>query len=76
MAQLVQLGLDVPAYADGVAAAKFARGETGPDLAENRRLLGQYPPESDADLSIAHNEVEEQILGWLHHIYNKRMFGK
>ena len=76
MAQLLQLGIDVEAYADGVAAAKFARGETGPELAENRRLLGQYPPESEADVSIAHDAVEEQVLRWLHHVYNKRMFGK
>jgi hypothetical protein len=46
------------------------------DTAENRRLLGQYPPESEADLSIANNEGEAQLLTWLHHIYNKRMFGK
>ena len=32
---------------------KFERGETMLDLSENRRLLGQYPPESEADVSIA-----------------------
>lgn len=73
---LVQLGIDPRAYAATLAEQKFARGETVLEIAENRRLLGQYPPESEPDLSLAHTETEAQVLRWLHHIYNKRMFGK
>jgi predicted ester cyclase len=76
MALLVQLGIDPHAYAETLAAAKFVRGEEVFELSENRRLLGQYPPESEADVSIAHSDNEAQVLRWLHHIYNKRMFGK
>ena len=70
------LGIDPHAYAENIARQKFARGETVLEIAENRRLLGQYPPEAEADLSLAHDPLEEQVLGWIHHIYNKRMFGK
>ena len=73
---LVQLGIDPQVYAADIARQKFERGETVLEVSENRRLLGQYPPESEADVSIAHTDSEAQVLGWLHHIYNKRMFGK
>ncbi len=73
---LIQLGIDPQAYADDIAQRKFAAGEPLMDLAENRRLVGQYPPEAEADTSIAHNEGEAQLLRDLHHIYNKRMFGR
>ena len=73
---LVQLGIDPHRYAADIAQAKFDRGETVLEASENRRLLGQYPPESEADVSIAHTDQEAQVLRWLHHIYNKRMFGK
>ncbi|GIL39587.1 ester cyclase [Roseiterribacter gracilis] len=76
MAQLVQLGIEPHAYAQAIAQAKFARGEEVFELSENRRLLGQYPPEAEADVSIAHTDTEAQLLRWLHHIYNKRLFGK
>ncbi len=76
MAQLVQLGLDPHDYASRLARAKFEKGETVLEVSENRRLLGQYPPETEADLSIAHTDTEAEVLRWLHHIYNKRMFGK
>ena len=76
MAQLVQLGIDPHEYAAKLAQQKFEKGETVVEIAENRRLLGQYPPETEADLSIAHSETEAEVLRWLHHIYNKRMFGK
>ena len=73
---LVQLGIDPHVYAANLAQQKFERGETVLEVAENRRLLGQYPPESEANLSLAHTENEAQLLRWLHHIYNRRMFGK
>ena len=46
------------------------------DIGENRRLLGQYPPEAEADTSIAKTELEAETLRWLHEVFNKRMFGK
>jgi len=76
MALFTQLGLDVNERADELARYKFEHGETMFELSENRRLLGQYPPETQADLSIAHDDGEVQVLEWLHHIYNQRMFGK
>jgi predicted ester cyclase len=72
---LIQVGVDPQVFAEGIARKKFELGESVVDLSENRRLLGQYPPEAEADVSIAHNEGEAQLLRWLHHIYNKRMFG-
>ncbi len=76
MAQLLQLGIDPHAYAATLAQRKFEAGDAVVEIAENRRLLGQYPPESDPDLSLAHTDTEATVLGWLHHIMNKRMFGK
>ncbi|MEY8099229.1 ester cyclase [Falsihalocynthiibacter sp. S25ZX9] len=76
MSQVKQLGLDTHAYAETLAANYFDKGLLAVDMGENRRLLGQYPPETAADLSIANNALEEEVLGWLHEIHNKRMFGK
>ena len=76
MALIVQLGLDPHAFAMDMALKQFEKGQTMVEIGENRRLLGQYPPEAKADLSIAHTDTEAQLLEWLHHIYNKRMFGK
>lgn len=73
---VLQLGLDPHAYALDIATRKFDAGEPVMDLVENRRLLGQYPPESEADISIANNDEEAQLLRDLHHIYNKRMYGR
>jgi predicted ester cyclase len=76
MAIIKQLGLDPHAFAERFARAHFEKGFTNLDIGENRRLLGQYPPESEADVSLAHNPLEEETLRWLHEVYNKRMFGK
>jgi len=76
MAQLLQLRIDPHEYAATLAKQKFERGEAVLEVSENRRLLGQYPPETDPDLTLAHTETETRVLRWLHHIYNKRMFGK
>ena len=73
---VLQLGLDPDAYALDIARRKQAAGEAVMDVVENRRLLGQNPPETEADVSIAHDEEEAQLLRDLHHIYNKRMFGR
>jgi predicted ester cyclase len=76
LAVITQLGLDAATYADKMAQTYFDKGLLAIDIGENRRLLGQYPPEAEADLSIAHNDVERDVLGWLHEVFNKRMFGK
>ena len=76
MAIIKQLGLDPHAFAERFAREQFEKGFTNLDIGENRRLLGQYPPEAEADLSLAHNPLEEETLRWLHEVYNKRMFGK
>jgi predicted ester cyclase len=76
MALIVQLGLDPHAVATDVARKQFEKGQTVLELGDNRRLLGQYPPEATADTSIAHNDTERKLLEWLHEIYNQRMFGK
>lgn len=76
MGPLIQLGIDPHGYAETLARKKVDAGEQLMDVLENRRMIGQYPPESDADTSIAHDEGEAQLLRDLHHIYNKRMFGR
>lgn len=76
MAQVKQIGLDVQAYAEGLAKSYFDKGLLAVDMGENRRLIGQYPPESKPDVSIANNDIEREVLEWLHEIHNKRMFGK
>jgi predicted ester cyclase len=76
MALIAQLGLDVHAFAADMARKQFEKGQSVVEIGENRRLIGQNPPESEVDTSLAHNETEKTVLQWLHHIYNKRMFGK
>ncbi len=75
MAIVRQLGIDVGAYADKLAASLLDRNIPVVDIGENRRLLGQTPPESEPDLSLAHNDLERQTLRWLHEVFNRRMFG-
>jgi pimeloyl-ACP methyl ester carboxylesterase/predicted ester cyclase len=76
MGPLIQVGVDPHVFAEGIARKKLETGEQVLEISENRRLLGQYPPEAEADVSIAHSDGEAELLRWLHHIYNKRMFGK
>ena len=76
MAILKQLGLDPHGFAEELARVQFDKGLIALDIGENRRLMGQYPPESKADVSIARNAVEIETLTWLHEVFNKRMFGK
>jgi predicted ester cyclase len=70
-----QLGLDPHPIAEATARDMHARGQVQLDFGENRRLIGQYPPEAVADLSIAHTDGEATLLGWLHETFNRRMFG-
>lgn len=76
MAIFQQLGLDLHGYATNTARSMLDKGLTMLDIGENRRLLGQYPPEAEADVSIAHTPLEEETLRWMHEVFNKRMFGK
>ena len=76
MAIIKQLGLDPHAFAEKLARSSFDKGLLSLDIGENRRLLGQYPPEAEADVSLAHNDIEAYTLRWLHEMFNGRMFGK
>jgi len=76
MAQIKQIGLDTQAYATNLAKAYFDKGLLAVDIGETGRLAGQYPPESKPDLSIANNDLEREVLQWLHEIHNRRMFGQ
>jgi predicted ester cyclase len=75
MALFRQLGLDPEPYATTIAKTRHDKGLIALDIGENRRLLGQYPPESKPDLSIASTEMEAHTINWLHEAFNKRMFG-
>ena len=75
MAIVQQLGLDPNVIAEANAKTLFDKGLTNIDIGENRRLLGQLPPEQDADVGIANNEIEKTTLIWLHEVFNHRMFG-
>lgn len=70
-----QLGLDTQSYAQAMAQTYFDKGLLAVDIGENRRMIGQYPPEFVADLSIANTDLERDTLKWLHEVFNKRMFG-
>jgi predicted ester cyclase len=76
LAILKQLGLDSHAYAENLAVTYFEKGLLSLDIGENRRMIGQYPPESKADLEIADTDLERETLQWLHEVFNMRMFGK
>ena len=70
-----QLGIDPHRAGRALRARAFAKGSDLMEIGENGRLLGQYGPEEEADLSIAHTDSERECLRWLHEVYNRRMFG-
>ena len=72
---LQQLGLDVQGYAERIAKAAFDKGMVSLDIGENRHMIGQYPPEAEADTSIASTELERYTLRWLHDVFNRKMLG-
>jgi predicted ester cyclase len=76
MATLNQLGIDPNPFAERLARGYFEKGQLALDIGENRRLIGQYPPEAEPDLEIASNDIERETLRWLHQVFNQRMFGK
>lgn len=75
MAIYKQLELDPHKFAEETAQALFRKGLVGIDIGENRRLLGQNPPEAIADTAIATTDLEIKTITWLHEVFNKRMFG-
>ena len=75
LAILLQLGIDPDAYAARAARQRFGQGLLSIDIGESRRMVGQLPPESQADLSIAHTDLEARTLAWMHEVFNRRMFG-
>lgn len=76
MAIIQQLGLDPHAFAEKIAKRLFDKGLVNVDIGENRRMLGQYPPDAEADLSIASTDLERETLQWLHAVWNQRMLGR
>jgi predicted ester cyclase len=75
MALVRQLGLDPNPIAEKMARDLFGKGQTAVDIGENRRMIGQYPPDWTADTSLAHSDSEAHLLTWLHEAFNKRMLG-
>ena len=73
---LQQLGIDVQAYAERIASAAFDKGLVSLDIGENRQMIGQYPPEAEADLSLASTDLERHTLGWMHQVFNRKMLGQ
>jgi predicted ester cyclase len=76
MAILKQLGLDPHAFAERMARGYFEKGQQPIDIGENRRMIGQYPPEAEPDLEIASTDLERETLTWLNEVFNRRMFGR
>ena len=76
MAILLQLGVDPDGYAEALAAALHARGVAQLDMGETRRMVGQYPPEAEPDLSLARSDLERWALTWLNDVWNRRLFGR
>lgn len=76
MAIVKQLGLDPNTFANDTAKAMFDKGLDAIDIGESQRLFGQQPPMSEANTSIANNEIEVETLSWLHEVFNRRMFGR
>ena len=69
------LGVDPDELAGRMAAEQAAKGVSMNDIGEGARMLGQYPPQETPDTSIAHTDEEAECLGWLHRMYNLRLFG-
>ena len=76
MGLLRQLGIDPHPVAEARARELAAAGHLVVDVGDNRRMLGQYPPEAEADISLAHSETEAACLRTLHEIWNRRMLGR
>ena len=76
MGLLRQLGLDPHPLAEARARELLAAGRTPVDIGELGHRPGQAPPDPTPDLSIAHSDLEAQVLRDLHEIYNRRMFGR
>jgi predicted ester cyclase len=73
---MLQLGLDVDAYATRIAETALSKGQVNLDIGENRLMLGQYPVAEEADDSLGKTELERHTIRWLHDVYNRKMFGR
>ncbi len=73
---LQQLGVDVQGYAERIAKASFDKGMVSLDIGENRHQIGQYPPEVEADTSLASTDLERHTLRWMHDVFNRKMLGQ
>ena len=73
---MLQLGLDVDAFATRIAETALAKGQVNLDIGENRLMLGQYPVAEEADTSLGKTELERHTIRWLHDVYNRKMFGR
>lgn len=76
MAILLQLGVEPGGYADTLATALHEKGLAQLDFGETRRMIGQYPPEAEPDLSLARTQLERDTLMWLNDVWNRRLFGR
>jgi predicted ester cyclase len=76
MAIVKQLGLDPKVFARETAKGLFDKGFEVLDIGETQRMLGQLPPDEEADTSLANNKIEAETLEWLHEVFNRRMFGR
>lgn len=72
---LRQIGVDPHPIAEGFAAGQYAKGVRPEPWGETGRLLGQYLPETKADLSLAATDTERKLLQALHDIHNRRLYG-
>jgi len=57
-----QLGLDTQACARAMAQTYFDKGLLSIDIGEHRRMVGQLPPETEAELSLAVTDLEQDTL--------------
>ena len=71
-----QLGLDPHPIAEAQARDMLARGRDSLDTGDTGRPVGQYPPEAEPDLTLAHTDTETWVLRGLHAAFNGRMFGR
>ena len=75
MAVIRQLELDPDEIAAASAKALKAKGRGLSDYGALKRLRGQYPPDEEADLTLARMPHEARVLQGLHDAFNRRMFG-
>ncbi|MGZ9811436.1 ester cyclase [Pseudoroseicyclus sp. H15] len=73
---LQQIGVSVDGYATRLARAAHERGQVSLDIGENRLMVGQRPPADEPDYSVASTDTERMLVGMLHDVFNRKMFGR